>query len=125
GLADGIEERLLAGGDEGDLLAVDRVVLAVIDDHPDVLHRVAGDRPSVQHLAHALLDRGQERARDGAALHLVDELEAAAARQRLDTQEHFAELAGATGLLLVAVVALGTGRDGFAIRDARRTRGDL
>ena len=38
---------------------------------------------------------------------LVDELEAAAARQRLDAQEDLAELAGAAGLLLVPVVALG------------------
>ena len=37
----------------------------------------------------------------------VDELEAAAARQRLDAQEHLAELAGAAGLLLVPVVAFG------------------
>jgi hypothetical protein len=45
--------------------------------------------------------------RDRAALDLVDELEAGAARQRLDAQEHLAELAGAAGLLLVAVVAFG------------------
>ena len=36
---------LLAGGDEGDLLGVHGVVLAVVDADPDVLHRVAGDGP--------------------------------------------------------------------------------
>ena len=55
----------------------------------------------------------------------VDELEARAARQRLDAQEHLAELAGAAGLLLVAVVAFGLGRDRLAVRDARRLGVDL
>ncbi len=48
-----------------------------------------------------------------------------AARQRLDAQEHLAELAGAAGLLLVAVVALGRHRHGLAVGDARRPRVDL
>ena len=109
-LADRVEEGLLAGGDERDFLAVDGVVLAVVDDHAHVLERVAGDGAAVQHLAHAFLDRRHELAGDGAALDLVDELEAAAARQRLDAQEHLAELAGAAGLLLVAMVAFGAGR---------------
>ena len=43
-------------------------------------------------------------------------------RQRLDAQVHLAELAGAAGLLLVAVMALGRTRDRLAIRDARRVR---
>jgi hypothetical protein len=59
-------------------------------------------------------------ARDGAALDRVDELEAGAARQRLDAQVHLAELAGAAALLLVAVVALGRPRHGLAVGDARR-----
>ena len=108
------------GGDEGDFLAVDRVVLAVVDDDAHVLQRVAGDRALGQHLAHALLDRRDELARDRAALDLVDELEARAARQRLDAQEHLAELAGAAGLLLVAVMAFGRPRDRLAVGDARR-----
>jgi hypothetical protein len=78
-----------------------------------------------QHLAHALFHGRDELPGDGAALDLVDELEAAAARQRLDAQEHLAELAGAAGLLLVAVVAFGRRRDGLAVGDARRTRVDL
>ena len=57
---------------------------------------------------------------NGAALDLVDELEACAARQRLDAQEHLAELAGAAGLLLVPVVAVGPGADGLAVGDPRR-----
>src|SRR3546814_11286136 len=42
--ADRIEERLLARRNEGDFLAVDAVVLAVVHDHAHVLHRIAGDR---------------------------------------------------------------------------------
>src|SRR3546814_10175454 len=101
------------------------MVLALVDDHPHVLHRVAGDGATVEHLAHAFLHRRQELAGDGAALDLVDELEAATARQRLDAQEHLAELAGAAGLLLVPVVALGLRGPGFALGDARRARGDI
>ena len=41
-----------------------------------------------------------------AALDLVEELEALAARQRLEPQVHLAELAAAAGLLLVAVLVL-------------------
>ena len=51
-----------------------------------------------------------------------DELEAGAARQRLDAQEHLAELARAAGLLLVAMMALGRRGDRLAVRDARRLR---
>ena len=120
-LGDRVQERLLAGGDERDFLAVDRVVLAVVDDHAHVLQRIAGDRAAVQHLAHAFLHRGHELAGDGAALDLVDELEAAAARQRFDAQEHLAELAGAAGLLLVAVVAFGLAARWF--RDRRCAAG--
>jgi hypothetical protein len=38
---------------------------------------------------------------------------------RFDAQEHFAELTGAAGLFLVAVMAFGLGADGFAVGDAR------
>ena len=125
GLEDGVEEGLLAGGDERDLLAVDRMVLAIVDDHPDVLHGVAGDRAGGQHLAHAFLDRRHELAGDGAALHFVDELEAAAARQRLDAQKHLTELTGAARLLLVTVVAFRGRRDRLFVRYAWRPGLDL
>jgi len=45
-----------------------------------------------------------------------------APRTRLDAQRHFAELAGAPGLLLVPVEALGLAHDRLAIRNARRSR---
>jgi hypothetical protein len=41
-----------------------------------------------------------------------------AALERLHPQEHFTELAGTTGLLLVPVMAFGVAGDGFAIGDA-------
>ena len=73
----------------------------------------------------ALLDRRDELAGDRAALDLVDELEAGAARQRLDAQEHLAELAGAAALLLVPMVALGRRGDRLAVGDPRRPRRHL
>src|SRR5439155_13859160 len=85
----------------------------------------AGDDTGVEHLAHALLDRGDELRRDRATLDLVDELEARAARQRLDSQIDLAELAGAAALLLVPVVSLGRRGDGLAVCDSRRARVDL
>ena len=124
-LGERVEERLAPGGDERDVLRVDRVALAVVDGDAHVLQRVAGEEAVVQHAAHAFLHRGDELVGDRAALHAVDELEALAARQRLDLEEHLAELAGAAGLLLVAAVALGARRDGLAVRDRRRPRVEL
>ena len=59
------------------------------------------------------------------AFDLVDELEALATRKRLDAQIHFAELACAAGLLLMTMMAFGLGRDGLAVRNARRLGADL
>ena len=63
---------------------------------------------------------GMNCARDRAAEDVVDELELAAARQRLHPDLAVAELAVAAGLLLVAAVRLDARRDRFPIRDARR-----
>ena len=89
---------------------------------------MAADHAGRHRLAHPFLDRRYERRGYRAALDLVDELEAfgaCAARQRLDAQEDFAELAGATCLLLVPMVAFGRRSDRFAVGDARRARLDL
>ena len=51
---------------------------------------------------------------------LVDQLELAAARQRLETDLAVAELAVSAGLFLVAAVGFHALRNGFAIRNARR-----
>src|SRR6266581_8036373 len=100
--ADGFHHRFPPGGDEGHLLAIDRMRLAVIDDDAQVDDREARYDTFIESAAHALLHGRHEDAGNGAALDLVGELEAGAARQRLDAQEHLAELAGAAALLLVA-----------------------
>ena len=58
-------------------------------------------------LLDALLHGGDVALRDGAADHLVDELEALALPERLDPQQADGELAVATGLLLVPALGLG------------------
>ena len=73
---------------------------------------------------HALLHRRDVIARHHAAGDPVLELEAGAARQRLDLQHRVAELAVAAGLLLVPAAHGDRFADGFAIADRRRPRRD-
>src|SRR5688500_14600443 len=101
------------------------MVLAVEHRDADVLHRKPRDRTVLENLLDALAHRGHELVRNDAALGGVDEIEAAAARKRLDAQAHFAELPRAAGLLLVAVCRFGLTGDRLAIRNARRPRVDL
>src|SRR5208283_5098932 len=60
------------------------VIAAVEYRHPDVHHWIAGEKSLDQRVAHAFLDRRNEVARDHAADDVVNELEALAARHRLD-----------------------------------------
>ena len=69
------------------------------------------------------LDRRDELPRDRAAEDVVDELEVAAARQRLDLDLAVAELAVAAGLLLVPAVRLGRRRDRLAVRECAAASG--
>ncbi len=117
---DRVDEGVLAGGLEGDFLGVNRVVLAVVDAHADILHGIARDGAVCQDLDDAFLDGRQELPRDGLAEQGVDELEAASTLQRLYSQVHLAELPGPAGLLLVAVVSVGLGGDGLLVGDLRR-----
>src|SRR6185369_16637874 len=96
------------------------MVLAVVDRDADVLERESRNRALGKRMADALLDRRDKLVRDRAADDVVDELEPAAARERLDPEVDLAELAGAAGLLLVAVVALGRARDRFPVGDRGR-----
>jgi hypothetical protein len=59
-LLDRVEERLLARGDERDFLGIDRMMLAVVNDHAHVLQREAGDRPGDRAPARRLLNSGHE-----------------------------------------------------------------
>src|SRR5262249_44909701 len=56
---------------------------------------------------------------NGAAEDLVDELEAAAPRERLDLDPAVSELPAPPRLLLVTALDLGPAADGLLIRDAR------
>ncbi|MNF57000.1 hypothetical protein D3C84_385100 [compost metagenome] len=98
------------------------MVLAVVDGDLEVLHRQACEGTSSQYRTHAFLHRRDELRGDHTTLHLVGEEETATARQRLDTQEYLAELAGAAGLFLVPAVAFGRAGDGFAVGHFGRAR---
>ena len=101
------------------------MVLAVVDRDAHVLDRKSGERPLAQHLTHALLHRREVLPGNRPAHHIVHELKARAAPERLDAQKHLAELSGAAGLLLVPAVSLGGPRDGLPVRDARRMSLDV
>ena len=113
-------ERQRAGHLERQLVRVDGVIRAVEDRRLEVHHRVAGEEPAHPRFLDALLDGRHVLARDRAAEDVVDELEIAAARQRLDPDLAVAELSVAAGLLLVASVRLGRRGDRLAIRNPRR-----
>ena len=120
-----------AGQLEGDLGGVHGVVGAVEQPHAHVLDGIAGEHAGVHRLAHAFLDGGDERARDHAALDLVDELELVASAvvgrlaERLDLDVAVAELAAPAGLLLVAAVRLRAAADRLLVGHARRLQRDL
>src|SRR5471032_131845 len=101
------------------------MTLAVDDGDSHVLHREAGERSARDDLEDALFHSGNEVPGDGAALDGVDELETRASWQWLHAQHHFAELPGAAGLLLVAIMPLGLSADGFPIGDLRWPRHHL
>src|SRR3546814_18783714 len=72
-----------------------------------------------------MLDRADVLARDRSADHLVDELEALAARQWTHLHVHVAELPMAAGLALEARVLLGRLADGFLLAGLRARGLDL
>src|SRR5471030_1589053 len=101
------------------------MTLAVEDGDSHVLHREAGERSASDDLEDPLFHRRNEVSGDGAAFDGVDEFETCTSRQRLDAQHHFAELPGAAGLLLVAIMPLSPGADGFPIGNLRWPRHHL
>ena len=78
----------------------------VIDGHPHVDHRAAGQFAFLHGLDDTLFDRRDETARNDAADDLVDELETLAAGQRFDLEPAVAVLAAAAGLFLVLALCL-------------------
>src|SRR5918995_232605 len=110
-------ERILGG--------VDTMKRAVAEAHLHVNHGVAGDIPAGHRLDDSLLHSRDELARDGAAHDAVLELEARTAGQRGELYPRVAELAPATGLLLVAALGLGRAHDRLHKWHLRRPRLDL
>jgi hypothetical protein len=117
GFGDGVAEGPFAGGFEGDFFAVDRMVLAVVDDHADILDGVAGDGAGFEHFADAFFDCGMYWPGMVPPKTSSTNSKPFAAIERLDAEIDFAELAGAAGLLFVAVMAFGGGADGFLVGD--------
>jgi hypothetical protein len=93
------------------------VVLAVVQGAADAAHRVTGDGALGHDLTDAFFDRGPELAWNGPADHLRGELEALwmVRGERLDAEVDLSKLARAAGLLLVPVMAIGLGGDGFLV----------
>src|SRR5262249_17773678 len=118
----------LAHGDAGRRLerhvrAVDGVILAVIERDRYVDDREP-ERTAIEKLARPLLPRRYVLPRYRAADDMVDDLEAGAARQRLDLDMDVPELAVAAALLLVAPMLLDAAADGLLVVDGRTMRLD-
>src|ERR1700726_4787362 len=101
------------------------MIAAVEDGHPDVDHGIAAQESLVQRVAPALLDRRHKIARDDAPDDIVDELEALAARHRLDLEPAIAVLPAASRLTLVLALRLGASLDGLLIRNFGRLQLDV
>src|SRR5688500_12866220 len=125
GFLDGVLEGHRSSDLERILGGVDGVKGTVVKAHLHVNHGVAGDVTPSHRLDYSLLHRGDELARDGAADDAVLELEARTAGKRGELDPRVAELAPATGLLLVAALGPGRARDRLHKRHLRRPRLDL
>ena len=107
------------GEPERELGAVDAVIAAVDQGHRAIDHLEA-ERALAHRFAHAFLDRRDPLLGHGAAVDLLLEHEARAARQGLHFDDHVAELAVAARLLLVAALLGDRLADRFAVADRRR-----
>src|SRR6187397_3232848 len=92
----------------------------VEDGRLEVDHREAGEEAAEPGVLDAFFDGRDELPGNRAAEDVVDELEVAPARQRLDLDLAIAELPVAARLLLVSAVRLGGRGDRLAVRNPRR-----
>src|SRR5205807_877820 len=97
----------------------------VVQPHPHVLDRIAGDHTLLHGLDHALLHRRDEPGRDHPTLDLIDELEALSGLPGLDLNAAVAKLSPAARLLLVAAVSLGRLANRLLVGNPRRLELDL
>ena len=108
------------GGLERQFVRIDIVIGAVVENHLEIDHRKAGEKAALGRLHDAFLDRRNVVLGNRAAEDFVDELEFAAARQRLHLDPAIAELAVTAGLLLVPALHVGAAANGFAIGNLGR-----
>ena len=95
------------------------MVRAVEHGNLDIDHREAGEHARLDGFLDALVDRGDELARNRAALDDVLEHVAAAGRQGLDLEPAVAVLAATAGLAHELAFAVDRLADGFAVGDLR------
>src|SRR5205085_5364576 len=120
-----VAESLAPRGAETMFVRINRVERAVNECDFEIHERVAGDCTAGRGLDDALLNRGAELLRHCAAENLVLELEAAAARQRLEDDLAVAELPAPARLFLVPPLHLRARRDRLLVRHFRRMQSDL
>ena len=122
GLLHGDLERLAGRDLEGDVLAVDRVGLAVDELSLDVDDRTAGQDPLVHLGLDALVDRGSKLGLNVSAVNEVLEF-VSFAGVGFDADDHAGELTRPPGLLLVRIFDfLRLAQDRFAIGNSRQAR---
>ena len=122
GILDRQLEYLATGDLEGNVLRVHGVLLAIIDGRQHVHHRIAGDDALGHDRLYPLVDGGAKGLGHVHAHHFPGKLVARVALERLDTHVHLGKLAGATRLLLVAILGPGLAGDGLFVGHARYGR---
>ncbi len=122
---EGLAEGVFACDLEGHVLGIDRVLFAVIEVDFHITDLVAREDAVALGDADSFLDRGDEVAIHVVAHQRMTKLDAAIARERLDTHPDLRELAGTSTLFLVAVLRFSLRVDGLAVGNARLIELDL
>ena len=104
-----------AGHLEGEIVGIDVVIGAVVEDDPEIDYGKTGEVAASGGVFDSFFYCGDEVLGDGAAEDVVDEFEFSAAGQRLHLDFAIAVLAVSAGLFFVASLDVGFAANGFAI----------